>query len=63
MARACEVLRATATAFTTAGRHMMTNVIIGTIFALIPRPIPKAERRLCQASARPIWARPSRGPS
>jgi len=42
---------------------MMMNVIIGTIFALIPRPIPKAERRLCQASARPILARPSRGPS
>jgi len=33
---------ATATAFTTAGRHMMANVITGRILALTPRPKPNA---------------------
>ena len=54
---------ATATAFTTAGRHMMANVITGRILALTPRPKPNAERRLCQQSALAICARPSRWPS
>jgi len=42
---------------------MMTKVRTGTIFALTPRPMPKADRRLCQHSALMMPARPSRGPS
>src|SRR5260221_14178320 len=53
---------ATATALATAGRQMTTKVITGTILALAPRPIPNAERRLCQYRARMIWTRPSRRP-
>jgi hypothetical protein len=51
------------TAFTIAGRHMAANAITGTILAFAPRPMPNADRRLCQHSARTICARPSRGPS
>jgi hypothetical protein len=47
----------------TAGRHMAVNVMIGTIFALAPRPMPNADRKLCQHSARTICSRPIRSPS
>ncbi len=46
-----------------AGRHISPNMRTGTILALTPRPIPNADRRLCQYSARMIPARPRRGPS
>ena len=55
--------RAAEMAFATAGRHMRTKVRIGTIFARTPRPMPNADRRLCQYSALMMAARPSRGPS
>ncbi len=50
-------------ALTTAGTHMSTNAMTGMILALAPRPMPNADRRLCQPSARMMAARPSRGPS
>ncbi len=56
-------VRETAKAFTAAGRHMMTNAGTGTTLAFGPRPIPQAERRLCQYRARMMPSRPTRSPS
>ncbi len=39
------------------------NASTGTILPFTPRPMPNAERKLCQVSALTICVRPSRGPS